>query len=1048
MPNLRFTFKTLQYQTDAVQSLVDVFKGQPYNDCFRYNRDIGTSFIPRIDEDTGIPYDDYLSGYRNADISLSKEQILSNIREAQLLRHLPVSEGIVDPLGMVTLDVEMETGTGKTYVYTKAMYELNDKYGWNKFIIVVPTIAIREGVLKSIQTTESHFMSLYGGKKIRAFVYDSDNLTKIDDYSRDPGINVMIINSQAFARDYDDKGESKKGQLKIFQRRDDFGGRMPIEVIAANRPILILDEPQKLGQSDSSKKNVSKTQAALKKHFWPLFSMNFSATHGIHHNEVFSLDSLDAYNKKLVKKIKVKGVEIRHDIGDRYMYLEGVIPAKAGPQARMEIIVGHPSGLKKETHLFRENDNIHQASNGLEFYKGLYIVSIDGHSNSVSFSDGTVLYAGQCIGERGKEEARRRIQIRETIISHLTHEEKLFKRGIKALSLFFIDEVSNYRVYDGNGNHSLGLYGRIFEEEFERIVAERGQFLDPDYMKQLTSTGVGEIHKGYFSIDKKGNMINSKIGRGEDGSTDTDAYDLILKNKELLLSYESPVRFIFSHSALSEGWDNPNVFQICTLKHSDSTTRRRQEVGRGMRICVNQKGERQDVEALGPLFHDINSLTVIADESYESFVKGLQSEELQDIRARPVPLDESILAGQRIVLESGELIIDTMQAKSLYKYLVRNDYVDEDTDLPTQSLKDALTFRGLADLPEALAPFKKGIEDLLGRLAEPRSIASTVKDARRPVLRTNDLNGRFHQKEFVELWNKINHRYHYKVSFDSEELVRHSVKSIEDNLVVSKISYVVTTGEQKSEATYLDAINKDRFEKKSALPGTMDAAPGGVKYDLIGRIAEKTGLTRRTIASILISLQQKTLDLFKANPEEFIEKASSLINDEKSTVIVDHIEYNMSDGTYDSDIFTMERPEGDYDSAYKAKKNVQDFIFPQSNTELEFAKALDESEAVAVYAKLPDGKNGFSIPTPLDNYSPDWAIVFNEGSVRHIYFVAETKGSMRSLDLRAIEKARIKCAEKLFQKMYDDVIYHQVASFDDLWSLVNRERDPWRTSTT
>ncbi len=766
------------------------------------------------------------------------------------------------------------------------------------------------------------------------------------------------------------------------------------------------------------------------------------------HIEDVSLDALDAYNRKLVKKIKVKGVEIKHDTGDRYIYLESVVPAKSGPQARMEIIVGHSSGLKKETRLFRENDNLHQASNGLEFYKGIYIVSIDGHSNSVSFSDGSVIYSGQCIGEKGKDEAKRRIQIRETIISHLVQEEKLFKKGIKALSLFFIDDVSNYRVYDDAGNASLGLYGRIFEEEYNRIISERREMFDPDYIRQLTSVDVSEIHKGYFSIDK-GRMVNSKVTKGYEGSSDPDAYNLILRNKELLLSYDSPVRFIFSHSALSEGWDNPNVFQICALKHSDSTTRRRQEVGRGMRICVNQKGERQDVEALGPLFHDINSLTVIADESYEAFVKGLQSEELQDIRARPVPLDETTLTGQHIVFEAGEMNLDSGQAKALYKYLVRNDYVDEDTDLPTQSLKDAITFKSLAELPEALRPFKTGIEGLLGRLAEPRTIASTVKDARRPVLKSNDLNERFRQKEFVELWNRINHKYHYKVSFDSEELIRHSVKSIEDHLVVSKISYVVTAGEQKSEATYSDAINKDKFERASTRSGTMDVAPtGGIRYDLIGRVAEKTGLTRKTIASILVSLQQKTLDLFKANPEEFIEKVSSLINDEKSTVIVEHIEYDMTDGTYDSDIFTMERPEGDYDTAYQARKNVQDYIFPQSGVELAFAKALDDSDEVAVYAKLPDGRNGFSIPTPLDNYAPDWAIAFKEGSVRHIYFVAETKGSMRSLDLRAIEKARIRCAEKLFEKLHGDVVFHQVADYDDLWSLVNKERGPWRTSTT
>lgn len=1040
---LKFTFKTLDYQSDAVQAIIDVFKGQINSGEMRYKRDIGSeeSHQTRIDEDTGIPKEDYSTGYRNNDVTISKDQLLSNIREVQAREHLTPSTDITDPLGFVTLDIEMETGTGKTYVYTKAMYELHEKYGWNKFIIVVPTVAIREGVLKSIQTTESHFMSQYHGKKIRAFIYDSDNLTKIDDYSRDPGINVMIINSQAFAREFNDKGdESKKGLLKIFQRRDDFNGRMPIEVIAANRPILILDEPQKLGQSDVSKKNTSKTQLALKNHFKPLFSMNFSATHGVHHNEIYSLDSLDAFNNKLVKKIKVKGVEIKHDTGDRYIYLENVFPTPSGRRARMEILVGHSNGIKKETHIFSEKDDLHKTSNGLEYYKELYIVSIDCYNNSVTFNDGSVLYAGQCIGEKGKDEAKRRIQIRETIVSHLTQEEKLFKKGIKVLSLFFIDEVSNYRVYDGSGEYELGIYGKIFEDEFNRIIAERGSLFDKEYIDHLTSTDVRSIHNGYFSKDKKGNMINSKLGRGEDSSSDIDAYDLILKNKELLLSYDSPVRFIFSHSALSEGWDNPNVFQICTLKHSDSTTRRRQEVGRGMRICVNQKGERQDSEVLGPLFHDINSLTVIADESYEAFVKGLQSEELEDIRARPTPLNEATLTGQFIVCEYGEVSIESGQAKILYKYLSRHEYIDDYTDLPTQALKDALTFKNLEELPEPLRPYKDGIIEMLTRLSQPRTIASTIKNARKPVIKVSELNDNFYRKEFIKLWNEINHKYHYSVSFDSQELIDHSVKSIEDHLVVTRMSYVVTTGEQKSQASYSDAINKDRFERASSTTDIMDVVPNSdVKYDLIGRITEKTGLTRKTVASILTSLQQKTFDLFRDNPEEFIEKVSGLINDEKATVIVDHIEYNLSDGVFDNNIFTIERPEGDYDTAYQAKKNVQDYIFPQSDVELKFARALDESQQVAVYAKLPDGKNGFSIPTPMDNYAPDWAIAFEEGSVRHIFFVAETKGSMRSLDLRPIEASRIKCAEKLFKAMHKDVIFHEVTSYDDLWSLVTRE---------
>ena len=477
---LHFTFKTLGYQTEAVNSIIKVFEGQEYSDGIRYRHDIGDQKISQatIDPETGLPLIDFTTAYRNNDVILSSEAILSNINAVQKQYDIPLSNSIVQPLGRVTLDVEMETGTGKTFVYTKAMFELNAKYGWSKFIIVVPSIAIREGVYKSIQTTESYFMEEYG-KKLRAFIYDSSNLTKVDDFAQNSGINVMIINSQAFARDFDESKDkdSKKGKLIIFDRRDEFASRRPIDIIKATRPILILDEPQKLGKTGS------KTQESLRKNFDALFSMNFSATHVEEHNKVYSLDALDAYNHRLVKKISVKGIKINHLTGSEgYIYVEGIEVFKDGPKVRLETNVKSGQIIKKETHLYDKVRRDLFDESGVEAYRGLYITDINAIENTVSFSNGFVLHPGDSVCDI-LEEDKRRIQIRETILSHLHRENELFKKGIKVLSLFFIDEVSNYRRYDENGEPFLGDYGVMFEEEFRHIIKERGPFYDPEYIE-------------------------------------------------------------------------------------------------------------------------------------------------------------------------------------------------------------------------------------------------------------------------------------------------------------------------------------------------------------------------------------------------------------------------------------------------------------------------------------------------------------------------------------------------------------------------------------
>lgn len=1031
---MEFTFKALQYQTEAVENITRVFEGQEFNDGIRHRYDWGDKKDAQatFDRESGVPLTDLNVAYRNNDLTISEETILKNIQEIQKDQGLPVSEKIENPLGAVTLDIEMETGTGKTYVYTKAMFELNKRYGWSKFIVVVPSVAIREGVAKSIEMTSSHFYKEYQ-KRIRPYVYSSSNLNRIDDFSQSSGINVMIINMQAFSSSFNEERQNEQSRI-IYSVRDEFQSRRPIDIIKANRPILILDEPQKMG-NDGGKK-MSQTQKSLRKNFNALFSMNFSATHNSHHNQIYSLDALDAYNQKLVKKIRVKGVKINELSGsERYIYLEGIDPGRNAPTARMELFVSHSNGIREEMHVFRLQDNLYEASNHIESYKGLYITDIDGITNTVTLSDGTALSAGEGVGDI-VESGRRRIQIRETILSHLDQENKLYSKGIKVLSLFFIGEVEKYRIYDENGNEQLGEYGQMFEQEFRSIIAERRMFYDPEYMESIVSTDISKIHSGYFSIDKKGRMVDSKVARGDDSSQDVSAYDLILKNKELLLSQKNPVRFIFSHSALSEGWDNPNVFQICILKHSDSTTRRRQEVGRGMRICVNQNGDRQDFDTLGPLFHDYNALTVIADEEYESFVKGLQDETILDIRHRAVPVTVEFLRGKKILAEDGEIVIETMDAKILHRYLSDNWYIDYD-DMPTDKLKNDIHANKLVPLPEEISKLSPGMRQFLKRIAEPQTIRDITEDGRKPRIKTNGLNKNFQKKEFMELWNEINHLYHYKVSFDSEELIRDSVKAVNESLNVAGMSYTVTTGHQKSEITYEDAMGRSGFgDVKTSSGEIRGISYPGVKYDLVGKIASKTSLTRKTVVSILKQIENRKFDMFKINPEEFIEKVSRLINEAKSTVIVDHIEYNMTDGRFDNSIFTMNRPEGDFDKAYEAKKGIQDYVFTDSQVERRFVEDLDGAEEVIVYSKLPDGKGGFYIPTPMGEYTPDWAIAFDKDRVRHVFFVAETKGSMSTMNLTRIEENKIKCVSKLFEGSGIRVGFGTVDSYSNLLNLV------------
>ncbi len=1025
---MKFKFKIQEYQTEAVQAVVKAFDGQPFKDRLSYLRDLGKqtqvvqqSLIEGMDNYIG----DDGTGFGNAPIELSDDRLLDNIRDLQLGNNIKQSSELSKPFGVgcrCALDIEMETGTGKTYCYIKTMFELNKVYGWSKFIVVVPSIAIREGVKKSFEVMEDHFFESYG-KKARYFVYNSKNLNQLDNFSSSKDIYVMIINSQAFAQSLKEGARNEAARI-IYNKQDSFGSRRPIDVIAANRPIIILDEPQKLS-GDA-------TQASIKL-FKPLFSLNYSATHKDAHNLVYVLDALDAYQKKLVKKIEVKGFELRNLRGtDGFIYLSQILlDPKKPPMARITFEINYNKGISREPRILGVNDNLYSLSASgnmppLEQYKnGVVIKEIDPVNNTVTFLNGNTMSVGEVRGEI-KERDMRRIQIRETIISHFEKEQKLFYKGIKCLSLFFIDEVAHYRQYDESGAELLGDFGQMFEQEYLSVLNEYIQLVETPYIQYLKSIDVHDTHKGYFSIDKKTNrVVNSVEKRGV--CDDISAYDLILKNKERLLSFDEPTRFIFSHSALREGWDNPNVFQICTLKQSNSEVNKRQEVGRGMRLCVNRAGDRMDQSIWGSKVHDINTLTVIASDSYKSFAGGLQKEIKDTLYDRPTKATKEYFTGKVVKVGGVPHEITKQEAMAIEKYLYLNGYTDFDGNI-LDAYRDAQDGGTFAPLPSEIAALGDGVHKLVQGVFDEKVFNDIVGNGNKPIITRNDLNENFAKKEFQTLWNYINHKYAYTVSFDSDELIQKAIRAIDDGMYVAELTYVRTAGSQGE--------SLDFNEGKTKTSTLRTSGGSNAQYDLIGKICQGTTLTRKTVVKILKGIRPDIFAKFTLNPEDFISKAVRFINEQKATMIVDDITYNVTEQEpYGSEIFTVDKV--DFERAVKADKHVTPYVVTDSDTEKKFAVDLDRSDGeVCVYAKLP---RSFKIPTPVGDYSPDWAIAFYEGSVKHIYFVAETKGSMESLQLKKVESAKISCAKKLFASLNNGKVHYDVAdTYQHLMEIMNK----------
>ncbi|MCG9969482.1 DEAD/DEAH box helicase family protein [Pelotomaculum terephthalicicum JT] len=1013
---MKLKFKHQKFQADAAKAVCDVFAGQPYLTP-SYMMDRG--YVKN--EQIALDEAERFTGFGNSRLvpELNDGVILENINRIQRSNQIEPSKQLE---GRYNLTVEMETGVGKTYTYIKTMYELNKRYGWSKFIVVVPSVAIREGVYKSFQITEEHFVEEYG-KKIRYFIYNSAQLTEIDRFASDSAINVMIINSQAF-------NARGKDARRIYMKLDEFRSRKPIDILAKTNPILIIDEPQSV-EGAATKERL--------KEFNPLFTLRYSATHKKDsvYNMIYRLDAMEAYNKKLVKKIAVKGISVTGSTAtEGYVYLESINLSRGNPTATIEFDVKGSSGVRKTRRTVGEGYNLLPNSGELAEYKNGYtVLRIDGRDSSIEFTNGIKLFAGDVIGAVSEEQLRR-IQIREAILSHIERERQLFYKGIKVLSLFFIDEVAKYKQYDASGQAFNGLYADMFEEEYKQVISnlqlEIGD--DDEYFKYLDGITAEETHAGYFSIDKKSQcMIDSKLGdRQERTSDDADAYDLIMKNKERLLDLREPVRFIFSHSALREGWDNPNVFQICTLKQSGSDVRKRQEVGRGLRLSVNQYGERLDTNLLGEDVHNVNVLTVIANESYDSFAKGLQTELAEAVADRPRMVTADLFKNKVIKDADGaEQVVDIELAQSIYEGLITSGYVKKGilTDKYYEDKKN-----GSLEIAEEAADCKESVIAILDSIYDSRSMQP--ENARKNNVELKLDKSKLGLPEFQKLWANINAKSVYVVEFDQDELIQKAISALNRELRVSKIFFKVETG------SMTDIQSREQLQQGSAFVKEKNevykaeiSASSAVKYDLVGKVVTETGLTRKAVVSILRGIEKAVFGQFANNPEEFIIKAAQIINEQKATTIIQHITYNKLDAVYDTTIFTEPSLKGQLGvNAMATKKHLYDHILYDSSNERTFAESVDTSNEVAVYVKLP---KGFFISTPVGKYNPDWAIAFHEGKVKHIYFVAETKGSMSTMQLREVEKAKIHCAREHFKAIStDSVVYDVVDSYAALLDKV------------
>ncbi len=988
----------LDYQHDATASIVDVFQGQ----------EIGRSNFtvsPLQDDDAplfeqaGIKHNDLGIGNR---LRLLDEDILKNVREVQLRNGLAPTE----KLSGMDFTVEMETGTGKTYVYLRSIFELNQKYGFTKFIIVVPSVAIKEGVYKSLQMTEEHFRGLYDNARYDYFVYDSQKLGQVRNFATSDYIQIMVINIDAFRKSFDDPEKEDKANI-IHRPHDRMTGSKPIEFIQATYPLVIIDEPQSVDTTP-------KSQAAIRS-LNPICTLRYSATHVDKHNMMYKLDSVDAFEQKLVKQIEVAGITIQDSHNKPFIRLVSVSNRQNRFTAKVEVDLRMKNGnIQRKTKTVKPGDDLEEITKR-SVYEGFIVDNIycEKGNEYISFtSRDDVIHLGDAIGGAADLEEKR-LQIRKTVEKHLDKELQLRPQGIKVLSLFFIDKVANYRSYDKDGNKVDGPYAQMFEEEYKRAIKEpKYDILFEGLDRETAADGV---HDGYFAIDKKkvkGQTVEMyKESRGE-GKTaaDESAYQLIMKDKERLLDLKTPLKFIFSHSALREGWDNPNVFQICTLNETASTIKKRQEIGRGLRIAVNQDGER----VYG---FDVNTLTVMANEAYEEFAEKLQKEIEEDEGIRFGVVMSHLFA--RVVTDAtGEEIkhLGTDKSAELVEHLEQKGYIDARGKIQ-DSLRSDLA-KGELDLPEEFKPHEEQIGRLLKKAAGKLNVRN-ADNAKKVKLNKQVML----DERFKELWDRIKHKTTFRVDFDPEELIRKCAKKLENDLAVSKARFVFRTGTLTLDRGGVGA--EDGTEQMFVYDAKDFAIP-----DIVTYLQNETQLTRRTIVEIL--RRSGKLSLFGRNPQKFMEQATAFIKDQLQLLLVDGIKYQKigDNEVWAQELFESEELMGYLDqNMLKSEKSVYEHVVYDSDIEEHFAKAFERAEEVKVYAKLP---GWFKIETPLGSYNPDWAVVVEVDGQDRLYFVVETKGSLFSGDLRAKEQAKIDCGREHFKALGTEARFEVKNNYNSL----------------
>ena len=985
MKQMKLKFDSnLNYQTDAVNAVVDLFEGQ--NAMLQYFTVSGQASF----SDTG----EIGQGIGNK-IDISNDDILENLRNVQIRNRLNPTQSLMSR----DFNIEMETGTGKTYVYLKTIFELNKKYGFTKFIIVVPSIAIKEGVNKTIEITKDHFKGIYDNVIYDYFVYDSKKLEQVRNFAVNSNIQIMVINIDAFNKSFTpanfDETKKQNNTNIIHREQDKLSGQKPIDLIAETNPIVIIDEPQSV-LGGKGEKAIS--------YLNPLCTLRYSATPPDKKNMVFRLDAVDAAEKDLVKQIEVASFISEGYHNEAYLELISTNFNHSPITARINVDVNVNGTTRRKPVTIKKGDNLEDITKS-DKYAGYIVDEInqfDGIEKVIFSPADVVLEKGIYIGDID-DLSLKRAQIRKTIEEHLNKQLEFFKQGkdIKVLSLFFIDKVANYRVYGENNTWSNGVYADIFEEEYKKIIQREEYSTLFNYMD--LKTPASEVHGGYFAKDKEGKYEDSELkSNGEvKGGADkvSETFNLIMRAKEELLSFNTPLSFIFSHSALREGWDNPNVFQICTLNETQSTTKKRQEIGRGLRLCVNQNGER---------IHDknVNILTVMANGSYGDFARNLQKDIEDETGYKFGTINKTDFAHILWVNKQGKEMPLDNRSTEIFNHFKKMKYIDSKGKI-LDKLKVALE-EGSIDIPEDYESIRKEIVEVVEKPTKNLPIKSAT-DRRKVKVRKQVLNDPI----FERFWNSIKCKTTYSVEYDSEELIKNCVKAFDEKLKVKapKLLYLKSgitidaSGVHASENGETDVIEFD--EEDIALP------------DIVTFLQNQTDLTRKTIVRIL--LESNTLDLFKKNPQEYMEKCARLINNEMKNLIKDGIKYTKTGEYFDQELFSNEELFGYLErNMVEANKSVYNYVVYDSKKEREFVESLENNSKVKYYTKLPDW---FKIKTPIGNYNPDWAILMNSEDETKMYFVIETKGSINESSLRESEDYKIKCGRKHFEALGNNVTF-------------------------